>query len=84
MTEKALERQLAKEAVMISMKNLGRQLGMNITERKILQAIPVIGAVVGASVNGWFMNDVGWAARRAFQERWLIENNRIQVCDGPR
>ena len=78
-TEKALERQLAKETVMISMKNLGRQLGMNITERKILQAIPAIGAVVGASVNGWFINDVGWAARRAFQERWLIENNRIQV-----
>ena len=83
-TERALERQLAKETVMISMKNLGRQLGMNITERKILQAIPAIGAVVGASVNGWFINDVGWAARRAFQERWLIENNRIQVCDGPR
>jgi hypothetical protein len=78
-TEKALESQLAKEAVMISMKNLGRQLGMNITERKILQAIPAIGAVVGASVNGWFINDVGWAARRAFQERWLMENNMIQV-----
>ena len=77
--EKAVERQLAKETVMISVKNLGRQLGINITERKILQAIPAIGAVVGGSVNGWFINDVGWAARRAFQERWLIENNMIQV-----
>jgi len=78
-TEKALERQLAKEAVMIGVKNLGRQLGINITERKILLAIPAIGAVVGASVNGWFINDVSWAARRAFQERWLIENNGIDV-----
>jgi len=77
--EKAVERQLAKEAVMIGVKNLGRQLGMNITERKILQAIPAIGAVVGASVNGWFINDVGWAARRSFQERWLIDNHMIQV-----
>jgi EcsC protein family len=77
--EKAVQQQLGKEAVLLSMKNLGRQLGMNITERKILQAIPAIGAVVGASVNGWFINDVGWAARRAFQERWLIENHMIQV-----
>jgi hypothetical protein len=78
-TEKAVERQLAKETVMIGVKNLGRQLGINITERKILQAIPAIGAVVGASVNGWFIKDVGWAARRAFQERWLIENSMIVV-----
>jgi len=77
--EKAAQRQLAKEAVMIRIKNLGRQLGMNISERKVLQAIPAIGAVVGALVNGWFINDVGWAARRAFQERWLIGNNKIQV-----
>lgn len=79
MTEKAVERQLAKETVTIGVKNLGRQLGINITERKILQAIPAIGAVVGAAVNGWFINDVGWAARRAFQERWLIDNNIIQA-----
>jgi len=79
LAEKAAQRQLAKEAVMISIKNLGRQLGINISERKVLQAIPAIGAVVGASVNGWFINDVSWAARRAFQERWLIENNMIVV-----
>lgn len=77
--EKVVEQQLAKETVILSMKNLGRQLGINITERKVLQAIPAIGAVVGASVNGWFINDVGWAARRAFQERWLIDSNMIQV-----
>jgi uncharacterized protein (DUF697 family) len=80
--EKAVQQQLGKEAVLLSMKNLGRQLGINITERKVLQAIPAIGAAVGGSVNAWFINDVAWAARRAFQERWLIENDRI-VADFP-
>jgi hypothetical protein len=77
--EKAAQQQLGKEAVLISMNNLARQLGLNITKRKALQAIPVIGAVVGGSVNAWFIRDVGWAARRAFQERWLIENSMIEV-----
>jgi len=77
--EKAAQQQLGKEAVLIGMNNLGRQLGLNITKRKALQAIPAIGAVVGGSVNAWFIRDVGWAARRAFQERWLIENKMIEV-----
>jgi len=24
-----------------------------------------------------FINDVAWAARRAYQERWLLENGKI-------
>jgi hypothetical protein len=77
--EKAAQRQLAKEAALLGMENLGRRLGINITERKVLQAVPAIGAIVGGSVNAWFINDVAWTARRGFQERWLIENNRIAV-----
>jgi hypothetical protein len=52
-------------------------LGINITKRKALQAIPVIGAGVGASLNGWYIKEVGWAARRAFQERWFIDNRKL-------
>lgn len=74
MAEKAAQNQLSKEAALISIKNLAKQLGYNITKRKALASIPFIGAAVGGSVNGWYIKEVGWAARRAFQERWLVEN----------
>ncbi len=77
MAEKAAQNQLSKEAAILAVKKLAKQLGMNLTKRKALGAIPFIGAAIGGSVNGWYIKEVGWAARRAFQERWLIENKKI-------
>ncbi len=77
MAEKAAESQLSKEAAVLTVKNLAKQLGINLTKRKALAAIPFIGAAIGGSVNGWYIKEVGWAARRAFQERWLYENGKI-------
>ncbi len=77
LTRKAATDRMSREAGFIAIKNLAKQLGVNLTKRKALQAIPAIGAVVGASVNGWYIKEVGWAARRAFQERWLIDNQKI-------
>lgn len=77
MAEKAAQSQLSKEAAIIGIKNLARQLGINITKRRALAAIPAIGAFIGGSVNGWYVKDVGWAARRAFQERWLRDNGKL-------
>ncbi len=77
MAEKAAQQQLSKEGAIISVKNLAKELGVNLTKRKALQAIPAIGAIVGGSVNGWYVKDVGWAARRAFQGRWLIGNHKM-------
>lgn len=77
MAEKAAQQPFGREAAILAVKNLAKQLGINISKRKALQAIPFIGAVVGASSNGWYIKDVGWAARRAFQERWLLENGKI-------
>ena len=77
LAQKAAAKQMSKEAGIIGVKNLAKQLGINLTKRKALQTIPAIGALVGASVNGWYIKEVGWAARRAFQERWLLENHKI-------
>ena len=64
----------------ISIQALARQLGVNLARRKVLQSIPLVGAGVGAGVNGWLIREVGWAARRAFQERWIAE--REGTVDG--
>lgn len=79
MTEKAAQSQLSKEAAIVAIRNLAKQLGVNITKRKAMASIPYIGALVGGSVNGWYIKEVGWAARRAFQERWLTENGKIDL-----
>lgn len=73
MTTNAFQNQLSKEAVILAIKSLAKQLGINLTKRKALQAIPIIGAAVGASVNGSYINYVAWVARRVFQEAWLNE-----------
>jgi uncharacterized protein (DUF697 family) len=59
-------------------RRLARQLGIKLGKRKSLAVIPVIGALVGGSANAWTLREVGWAARRSYQERWLIENKKIK------
>ena len=77
LAEKAAANKYGLAALIIAIKNLAKQLGINLTKRKVAQAIPVIGAGVGAAVNIAFINDVAWAARRMYQERWLISNKKI-------
>lgn len=75
--EKAAQDKASKEAFIIAIRQLAKQLGINLTKRKALQAIPVVGGLVGASMNLSYINDIAWAARRSFQERWLMENGKI-------
>jgi hypothetical protein len=77
MAETAAKNQFSKEGAIIGLKALAKQLSINITKRKALAAIPYIGALIGGSMNAWYVRDIGWAARRLFQERWLMENGKI-------
>jgi len=76
-SEEAAKQQLSREAAIFGAKNVAKQLGVNITKRKALASIPFIGAAIGGSVNGWYVKEIGWAARRCFQERWLMENQKV-------
>lgn len=75
-TWKSMQNAGQKEAMLLAIKKLCSELGINLTKRKALQAIPVIGATVGAAVNGSFLRDVGYAARRIYQQRWLQDNDK--------
>jgi len=76
-SEAAAKQQFSKESAIFTVKSLAKQLGINITKRKALASIPFIGAAIGGSVNGWYIKEVGWSARRLFQERWLMENHKF-------
>jgi uncharacterized protein (DUF697 family) len=65
---------MGKEALVVAMKELASQLGINLTKRKALTIVPFVGAAVGAAVNASFIKDIGWAARRTFQEMWLLQH----------
>ena len=69
--ERAAEREFAKEAAVFSLRNLAARLGINLGQRKALGMIPLLGAVVGGSVNAWYLYDIGQVSRYVFQERWL-------------
>ena len=77
--EKAAANKVGPEALIMFIKSFSKSLGKNLTKRKALQAIPYVGAAVGASMNGSFIQDVAWAARRSFQRRWLAENGKIEL-----
>lgn len=75
--EEAAAKRFSLAAAIIGVKQLGKQLGINLTRRKALQAIPFIGAGVGTLVNIAYMQDIAWAARRIFQRMWLVENGKL-------
>ena len=79
MAEKAAAEKFSKEAFVVFIKTYAKSLGKNLTKRKFMQAIPLVGGVVGATMNASFINDIAWAARRNFQKRWLLINGKINV-----
>lgn len=81
LTKKAAENQFSREGGIMALKVLAKTLGVNLTKRKALQAIPMIGLGVGAAVNASYLDDVSWAARRVFQEARLSEKYEIIEID---
>jgi len=72
--EQALaQKEIGQLAAVAAVRQFAKTLGIQITKRKALQAVPIIGGLVGASFNATFMNDVGRAAYMSYRRRWIAE-----------
>jgi hypothetical protein len=69
--ERAARRGVGAESMLLLARDVAEQLGFNLTKRKALAALPLVGAAMGATVNGWYMRDIAAAAQRTYQQRWL-------------
>ena len=61
----------------VSGESLVTYMGNHLLEREGLQAVPGVGALVGAGMNSWYAHQFGRTARYFFQELWLLENGKL-------
>lgn len=57
------------------------RLGLVITKRKLGQAIPVVGVVIGAGLNAGYLQSVGRDAELAYRIRFLAEKYDLDPSD---
>jgi uncharacterized protein (DUF697 family) len=76
--ERAARRAVGAEATIPFVRDLAERLGVNLSRRKAVAAVPIIGAAIGATANAWYMRDIGDTALRAFQERWLRDRGLLE------
>ncbi len=57
------------------------RLGLVITKRKLGQAIPVVGVVIGAGLNASYLQSVGKDAELAYRIRFLAEKHGLDPSD---
>lgn len=57
------------------------RLGLVITQRKLGQAIPVVGVVIGAGLNAAYLQSVGRDAELAYRMRFLAEKHGLDPSD---
>lgn len=73
MSESLAKQEISKLSLLAAIRNFAKSLGIQLTKRKALQMVPVVGALVGASFNYAFMNDAGRAAYMSYRRRKLDE-----------
>lgn len=77
MGEALARKEISRLSLLAAARQLAQKLGVQLTKRKALQLVPIVGALVGASFNGMFVNDAGRAAYMLYRRR------RIAELEGP-
>ena len=62
-------------------KTVDVMVGKKLTKDAVKKGVPAVGAFIGAAINTKYINDIAWAARYMYQQRWLQINNKIIIAD---
>jgi hypothetical protein len=73
----SLDDTIRHKAFSIAHHDFSREITRQLVEIRILTSIPGIGGLIGLIVDTRYMRSVGWAARHAYQIRWLEERGRL-------
>lgn len=76
---RAAWKELGEEAIVKLIQALFTKLSVNLTKRKLAQALPVAGIALGAGFNYSVMRKVGTASYFAYRERFLIEKYGLRL-----
>lgn len=61
-------------AILTNVDRFAEKLGIQITKRKALQMVPLLGGLVGGCFNAAFINDIGQSAFMNYRRRWIEIN----------
>ena len=64
-------------AFTIAHHDFSREITKQLVQVRLLTSIPGIGGLIGIIVDTNYMRSVGWAARHAYQLRWLRDRGRL-------
>ena len=73
MNEALARKEISRISLLAAMRQFAKSLGIQLTKRKALQMVPAVGALVGASFNATFVNDIGRAAYMSYRRRRIAE-----------
>lgn len=90
LANKMVNKTVSKELSIISVHAIEQELEIEISREiqillfqdRIFDYLPIVGGVIGAAVNGKYINHVSNAAIRLYQHRWLLDNGRLDLLDG--
>lgn len=73
LVKKTWKKLTEEKAMIAALKQFAKTIGIQLTKRKALQMVPIIGAVIGGSFDGVYCNDVGRAAVMSYRQRKIEE-----------
>lgn len=73
MTESLARKEISKLSTLAAIRQFAKSIGIQLTKRKALQMVPMVGAVSGALFNATFLNDAGRAAYMSYRHRRIAE-----------